>query len=175
MERRTQSRISNANQWERCVHWMDGVTSVVTAFKTITEIDGLQVAMRWLNSRVPYRFTAIFAFEGDMLRNVCFVDKQDPDVTTCTDQPILDSYCTYIHRSWKTFGVEQASTDARVVGHPKRESYQCYYGVPLFDAHGRILGTVCHFDILPQSVIEDVATTLDDLAPVISEAAFERK
>jgi len=154
---------------------LDSVTSVVTVFKTITEIDGLQVAMRWLNSRVPYRFTAIFAFDGDMLRNVCFVDKEDPDVTTCMDQPILDSYCTYIHRSGKTFSVERASTDGRVVGHSKRESYQCYYGVPLFDANGKILGTVCHFDIQPQSVIEDVATTLDDLAPVISEAAFERK
>jgi hypothetical protein len=154
---------------------LDSVTTVVTAFKNITENDGLQVAMRWLNARVPYRFTAVFAFDGDMLRNVCFVDKEHPDVTKCIDQPILDSYCTYVHRSGKLFSVERASTDGRVVGHPKRGSYQCYYGVPLFDTGGKILGTVCHFDILPQSVNEDIATTLDDVAPVITEAVFEKK
>jgi GAF domain-containing protein len=151
------------------------VTSVAQTFQSITEAVGLHAAMRWLNSRVPYRFTAIFAFDGDMLRNICFVDKDDPNVTNCIDQPISNSYCTYIHQSRRTFSVEQASTDARVADHPKRESYQCYYGVPLFDANRKMLGTVCHFDSLPQSVTEDVAATLDDLAPIIAEAAFEKK
>lgn len=154
---------------------LDFVTSVAETFRTITAVGGLNAAMRWLNSRVPYRFTAIFAFDGDMLRNICFVDKDNADVTKCVDQPILDSYCTYIHRSGKPFSVEQASMDARVADHPKRDSYQCYYGVPLVDTNGKILGTVCHFDAVPQSVMEDVATALDDLAPLITEAAFDKK
>jgi GAF domain-containing protein len=141
----------------------------------MTAIEGLDAAMRWLNSPVQYRFTAIFAFEDDMLRNICFVDKDNADITNCVDQPILDSYCTYIVRSGKAFGVEQASTDVRVADHPKRHSYQCYYGVPLIDANGKILGTVCHFDAIPQSVTEDVASALDDLALLITEAAFDKK
>ena len=36
-----------------------------------------------------------------------------------------------------------------------------------------MLGTVCHFDSMPVRVTEDVATVLDDLAPLITEAAFK--
>lgn len=130
--------------------------------------------MRWLNNRVPYRFTAIFAFDGDMLHNVCLVDKSNPEISRCSDQPITESYCMYIHRTSQTFSVEEAPMDERVAAHPKRKSFQCYYGIPLFDSNGKMLGTVCHFDLMPVRVTEEVATVLDDLAPVIAGAAFSK-
>ncbi len=71
----------------------------VEKFKKDLEAGGLWAAMRWLNDRVPYRFTAIFAFEGDSLRNIILVEKEDPSITNCADQPIMDSYCIYIRRS----------------------------------------------------------------------------
>jgi hypothetical protein len=37
------------------------------------EADGLWAGLRWLNDRVPYGFTAIFAFDGEMLRNICLI------------------------------------------------------------------------------------------------------
>lgn len=141
-------------------------------FKMTLQADGLRAAMRWLNDRVPYRFTAIFAFDGDMLRNICLIDKNDQSITSCSDQPITESYCMYIHRSRETFSVEEALLDHRVGAHPKRRTVQCYYGIPLFDSEGKILGTVCHFDSMPVRVTEDVAMVLDDLAPSIAEAAF---
>lgn len=136
--------------------------------------DGLWAAMRWLNATAPYRFTAIFAFEGDMLHNLCLIDKEDPGITHCADQPITESYCIYIHRSGEQFCIEQALHDHRVHGHPKQRSYQCYYGIPLLGADGRLLGTVCHFDTTAVPVSGDVVTALDDLAPIIAEAAFGR-
>lgn len=136
--------------------------------------EGLWSAMRWVNAQVPYRFTAIFRFDGDMLRNVYLVDKLNPEITSCADQPIADSYCIYIRRASKTFSVEQALTDVRVADHPKRQSYQCYYGIPLFDRENRMLGTVCHFDTEPIRVTETVVSTLEVLGPSISEAAFQR-
>jgi GAF domain-containing protein len=78
----------------------------------------------------------------------------------------------YIHHSGERFSVEEASQDGRVASHPKRQSVQCYYGIPLYDANGRLLGTVCHFDSMPVRVTEEVATALDDLASLITEAAF---
>jgi hypothetical protein len=115
-------------------------------FKGTLEADGLWAAMRWLNDRVPYRFTAIFAFQGDMLRNLCLVDKDNADITGCPDQAITDSYCIYIHRSSERFSVEDALLDRRVDGHPRQRSYHCYYGIPLMGPDGNLLGTVCHFD-----------------------------
>jgi hypothetical protein len=81
-------------------------------FKTILKTEGLRAAMRWLNDRVPYRFTAIFAFDGDILRNICLIDKENQSITNCSDQPITESYCMYIHQSGERFSVDQASLDA---------------------------------------------------------------
>lgn len=136
------------------------------------EADGLWGAMRWFNDRVPYRFTAIFAFDGDMLRRICLIDKQNHGITKCSDQPITASYCLQVPRSGERFSVEEASLDRRVAGHPKRQNVRCYYGIPLFDSKGKMLGTVCHFDSMPVRVTEEVATALDDLAPLIADAAF---
>jgi hypothetical protein len=151
------------------------MSSVVGNFKMTLQADGLRAAMRWLNDRVPYRFTAIFAFDGDMLRNICLIDKENQNIAHCADQPITESYCMYIHRSGESFSVEKALLDKRVAVHPKRESVQCYYGIPLFGSEGKILGTVCHFDNTPVRATDDVATVLDDLAPLIAEAAFSAR
>ena len=136
------------------------------------EADGLWAGLRWLNDRVPYRFTAIFAFDGDMLRNICLFDKENQSTTKCSDQPITESNCLYVRRSGERFSLEEASLDKRVALHPKRQSVQCYYGIPLFDSEGKMLGTVCHVDSMHVRVTEEVATALDDVAPLISEAAF---
>ena len=148
------------------------MTSISEKFKRTLALGGLQAAMRWLNDRVPYRYTAIFAFEGDILRNICLIDKENSNITHCSDQSITESYCMYIHRSGERFNVEESALDKRVEEHPKRRSIQCYYGIPLFSSEGKMLGTVCHFDSMPVRVTEAVAEALDDLAPLIAQATF---
>jgi hypothetical protein len=145
---------------------------IAQEFKARLTIDGLWTAMKWLNETVPYRFTAVFAFDGDSLRNVCLVDKENPNITNCSDQPIADSYCVYIHRSGDRFGVEHAMRDKRVEGHPKRQTFQCYYGIPLFGPDGKVKGTVCHFDRDPVHVTADCASALDEVGSLIAHAAF---
>jgi hypothetical protein len=48
-------------------------------------------------------------------------------------------------------------------------------GIPLFNSKGKMLGTVCHFDKIPVRVTEEVVNGLDDLAPLIAEAAFGKE
>jgi len=59
------------------------MASLADKFSGLVKAEGLLGAMRWLNERVPYRFTAIFAFQADVLRNVCLVDKEDANITHC--------------------------------------------------------------------------------------------
>lgn len=151
------------------------MNGIAEQFDTTLRTRGLQAALRWLNDRVPYRFTAIFAFDGDMLRNICLIDKENQGVANCSDQPITESYCMYVHRSHEIFSVEETMLDNRVASHPKRMSVQCYYGIPLFGSNGELRGTVCHFDKMPIHVTEDVASVLDDLAPLIAKAAFSER
>lgn len=131
--------------------------------------------MRVLNDSVPYRYSAIFQFDGDNLHNICLVDKKDLKVSECSDQPIMNSYCTYVRRSAQNFNVEESLVDSRVEDHPKRSIFQSYYGVPLFGPNGQLLGTVCHFDNAPLHVTDRIASDLDDLGDVISMAAFNAK
>jgi GAF domain-containing protein len=151
------------------------MSNIVGKFDRTLQADGLRAAMRWLNDRVPYRFTAIFAFDGDMLRNICLIDKENESISNCSDQSITESYCMYVHRSREMFSVEETLLDSRVAAHPKRKTVQCYYGIPLFGSEGELLGTVCHFDYLPIRVTEGVASGLDNLAPLIAAAAFSKK
>ena len=148
------------------------MTILADKFTSILQADGLTNAMRWLNQREPYRYTAIFAFDGDILRNICFIDKENNNANNCADQSITDSYCMYIKRTAERFAVETALEDRRVDGHPKQQSLQSYYGVPLFGSTGRMLGTVCHFDTVPIPLSQETAETLDDVAPLISHVAF---
>ena len=83
--------------------------------------------------------------------------------------------CLCVGRSGERFSVEEAPLDGRVAGHPKRQSFQSYYGIPLFNSKGKMLGTVCHFDSMPVRVTEEVATALDDLALLIADAAFSNR
>lgn len=145
---------------------------IVETFKSKLAGEGLWAAMHLLNERVPYRFTAVFAFNGDLLRNICLVDKNNPDIFNCPDQPITDSYCIYIHRSGESFSLTEATLDERVKGHPKQHSFQCYYGIPLYGQNEKLLGTVCHFDSAPVHVTDDIVAALDDLAPLIAGAAW---
>jgi GAF domain-containing protein len=157
------------------LHTVGVMPGPVKNFGIILRSEGILAALRWLNDRVPYRFTAVFAFEGDMLHNICLVDKENKATDHCDDQPITESYCIYIHRSRERFSVEDAAVDSRVVDHPKRTSYQCYYGIPLVDSNGRLRGTVCHFDQTPVHLTDDVVSILDDLGPLISQAVFDKK
>jgi GAF domain-containing protein len=138
-------------------------------FQELTADADLWTALRELNAQIPYRYSAVFRFAGDDLRNVCLVDKRDPDVRRGPDQPITDSYCIFIKRSGKEFATEDSQRDARVEEHPKREAFHSYYGIPLIGRDGTLLGTVCHFDADPVRVTEAVVSSLDDVAPIIAK------
>ena len=126
------------------------VSSLVGEFKTTLKADGLRAAMRRLNDRVPYRFTAIFAFDGDMLRNICLIDKTNQSITNCSDQPITESYCMYIHRSGERFSVEESSrwtNESQLI--PSVKVFSVTTAFHCLAPKGKMLGTVCHFDNTP--------------------------
>ena len=149
------------------------IASLRERFRALVRAGGLPAGLRALNTAVPYRYSAVFRFDGDMLRNVCLVDKLDPSVMRCADQPISESYCIYIQRSRRRFSVENAGSDHRVASHPKRTDFQSYYGVPIIGTDGRLIGTVCHFDVNPVLVTDEVVRGLDEVAETIAETLVD--
>ena len=130
----------------------DELPMLADAFRETLESAGLPAALRFLNTRTRHRFTALYRFDAPWLRNVCMVDRENPGLLVTADCAIRESYCSYIFDAEREFDVEDASEDGRVAGHPKRDVLLAYCGVPVFDAGGACVGTLCHFDPRPRLV-----------------------
>ena len=112
--------------------------------------EGLGALLRFLNARTRHRFTAVYRFEPPWLRNVCTVDRENPELTLTADCRIRESYCGFVFEQAERFTVADAAADPRVADHPKRDVLLAYCGVPVFDEAGACIGTVCHFDPRPR-------------------------
>jgi GAF domain-containing protein len=144
--------------------------NAVTTFRQLLRTEGVRAALRFLNSISTHRFTALFRFEGDTLRNLHLIDRDNPQVERCPDLPVLKSYCVYVRDSAKPFLMDDSLHDERVEGHPKRKVVQSYCGVPLIDVDGTLFGTICHFDFKPIPFTQDEAFLLDEVAPLLIQA-----
>ena len=131
---------------------------------------GVRGALQHLNGRTPHRFTSLYRFEGDMLRNVTFFDRQNPDQAKCEDIPVAASYCVFVRDSGTRFVVQDSWFDEQVRDHSKRKVVQCYCGVPLVDRDGRMFGSICHFDVKPGIVSRDDIELLEYMADLLRES-----
>lgn len=115
---------------------------------------GIREAVVFLNSLTSHRFTSLYKFDNATLRNLTFFDRQHPEQNSCDDIPVEASYCVYVRDSSSKFLVEHAELDQRVINHPKRDSIQFYCGVPLTNEDGKMIGTICHFDVKPSRIAD---------------------
>lgn len=143
---------------------------VVQRFREVLVSDGLFEAMRYANDQSEHRFTAIYYFDGPVLRNLLLVDKQDRAVRKCPDLPVLESYCLYVREAVARFQVDAAATDPRVEGHPKQHVVQSYCGIPILAGDGTLWGTICHFDYAPRHYDDDEVAVLEAVAPMVMRA-----
>jgi GAF domain-containing protein len=124
-------------------------------------------ALIYLNGESGHRFTSLYLFEGETLRNVEFYDRERPDLTRTEDIPIMASYCVFLRDGGGTFYTPDSLADTRLEGHPKRRQVRSYCGVPLVDDVGRVFGSVCHFDFEPVPFRPKDVELLEALAPAL--------
>jgi GAF domain-containing protein len=125
---------------------------IIPELKQVFAKGGTRAAVAFLNSLTDQRFTSLFRFDNEMLRNITFYDRERPETNSCEDIPVMASYCVFVRDSSTMFLTTDAQHDTRVNGHPKQSLFQSYCGVPLLDRHGNLMGTICHFDFNPGNV-----------------------
>jgi GAF domain-containing protein len=135
-------------------------------FKSLLQDQGIYEALRFINSTSVHRFTALYAIEGPILRNICLVDKEDEAIRQMDSIKVVDSYCLYVRNSNQKFITPNSLEDPRVAGHPKQASIQSYCGIPLVSARA-MLGTLCHFDFVPLAYTEDEVLLLEMISPIL--------
>jgi hypothetical protein len=107
---------------------------------------GVQAALQYLNSRTPHRYTGIFRFDGDTLRNEALFDRYESTLTKGTDAPMEATYCSLVGRQQAALEINDATTDPRVkdiINTP----VVSYCGVLIRDSEGKPFGSLCHYDM----------------------------
>jgi GAF domain-containing protein len=150
---------------------LESYRQALLQLRSLVETRGVRVGLAFLNSLTGYRFTALYRFDRETLRNVVFYDRENPALATAEPIPVLASYCVFVRDGGDSFHTRHAALDDRIGAHPKRHVLQAYCGVPLRDACGRLLGTLCHFDFHPTGFTRDNLELMEAVAPMLQRAA----
>lgn len=140
--------------------------------KSILATRGLHEVLRFLNDRTPHRFTGLYRYDGDMLRNVCLFDRYSPEARRGDDVVMKDAYCSIAKEAGEHLAFADARTDGRFP-HKNGSPVISYCGVVLRDPDGKPFGALCHYDTSPcQPRISDMPL-LEAAGPLLVEAARE--
>jgi len=143
--------------------------ALVELSRILESAGGLVAALRFLNGRTPHRFTGIYRYDGDMLRNVRLVDTFDERVTKGDDVAMADAYCAIVGERREDMMFSDAKNDPRFA-HKPGSPVVCYCGVLLVDERGEPFGTLCHFDVKPCQAPTNDMPLLRAAAPQILRA-----
>jgi GAF domain-containing protein len=119
-------------------------------FSEILGANGARDALAYLLSLSDYRFIGIFRFQDGKANAAIHYDRENPSVMNATEVPDTATYCCYVRDGNGVFTTANALTDARLEQHPARETVLAYCGVPVMDPSGNLLGTLCHYDLVPR-------------------------
>ena len=143
------------------------IDEVRTGVAAAIESGGVRAGLAYLNALGGHRFTAMYRFDGSMLRNHYYYDRENPSVEDTEDFPVEVTFCVYIRESGRPFVLEDALRDARVEGHPAQHRVRAYCGVPIQDREGNTIGTMCHFDCVPVPATDEVVDVMQAVAPLL--------
>ncbi len=119
-------------------------------FSVILAASGARDALAFLVSLTDYRFISIFRTQGARATAVVHIDRENPAVMSVDEVPADATYCSYATATRERFSTDNAQDDARLVNHAARDTVLSYCGIPILDPSGEVLGTLCHYDVVPR-------------------------
>ena len=139
----------------------------LTEFLEELQRKGLEAGLSVLNQRVPHRFTAVFKFDGAMMRNVAIIDKLGEVVPESIKViPFENSFCQFVLRDG-SFTTHDSAVDDRLQGHVYKGVLNTYEGLPISKNNGELFGTLCHFDFAPLDLPESEFQFLNQAVKVL--------
>jgi GAF domain-containing protein len=138
----------------------------LSELENLLDTEGLHAGLKFLNGRVPHRFTAVYRLDELMLHVVDMVDKDGLDDMKLEAVPLGDSFCQFTLRDG-SFLTASSGGDKRLDGHPYQGVVESYIGLPLTRADGELFGTFCHYDLAGRPVNEDEYAFLTQVAAVL--------
>ena len=140
--------------------------NLLHTFRAHLEQGGLADGLRFLNERVPHRFTGVYRLRDGTLHSVGLFDKLNevlPEGLKAV--PLGDSFCQFVLRDGG-FSTACTAQDERLNGHVYQGVVGSYIGLPLTHRGDDLQGTLCHFDF------EDRAPVSEDEYAFLNKAAL---
>lgn len=120
------------------------------SFEDALKRGGARSALQALAEQSSYRFVSIFRSNDGMATSVVHIDRDDPTSIQAAEVPESATYCSFVRSSRAPFRTEDTLLDGRLNDHAAREVVRSYYGVPIITPEGDIIGTLCHYDLVPR-------------------------
>jgi GAF domain-containing protein len=120
-------------------------------FEHTLDTRGVRAALAYIVSQSDYRFISVFQFRDDKAMAALHFDREHPEQLRSPEVPDTATYCCYVRDSRGVFTTANAMLDARLADHVSRANVLAYCGVPVMDAEGQLLGTLCHYDVVPRN------------------------
>lgn len=128
---------------------------------------GIDEALRVMNAGVAHRYSGIFALDGALLRNTHMFDKLGEVKPEALEVVVLkDSFCQIVLREG-FFLADNTAQDRRLDYSPFQGVVMSYHGVPLLNDRGELHGTLCHFDMVEQSISDEELACLQFTAKLL--------
>lgn len=125
---------------------------------------GVDAAIAELNAGVPHRYTGIFKLDGELLRNTHIFDKLGEARPEGLETVVLkESFCQIVMRDGY-FLTDNTAQDDRLNYSPFKGVVMSYHGVPLLNNAAQLGGTLCHFDLVEQSISDAEFLCLQEAA-----------
>jgi GAF domain-containing protein len=124
---------------------------IFAQFLHTLETSGVRDALAGLLKHTDYRYIGIFRFHNGMATAAVHFDREDPEALRIGEVPQNNTYCYFIKESRGVFTTPNSLQDSRLATHPACEAVQSYCGVPILDAAGDLLGSLCYYDVVPRA------------------------
>ncbi len=127
-----------------------GTEAAFAQFSQTLEAEGLRPALAYLLGLTDYRYIAIYRFKDGMANAALHLDRENPHVLQAQEVPDSATYCCFARDARGLFATADSMVDPRLSSHVAREVVKAYSGVPVMTPEGEILGTLCHYDLVPR-------------------------
>ena len=151
---------------------IDPTAVAFSVFSKLLASDGLRAALYSLLRRTDYRFISIFRFKDGKATSAVHVDREDLSLLQASEVPDTATYCCYVRDGNGAFVTADTLADTRTEGHPAREAVRAYCGIPLVDAEGGFIGTLCHYDLVPRDPAQLDVALLAQVAAAIAASGL---
>ena len=138
------------------------------AVRSVLANRGIVPALALLNDRTPYRFTAIYKLNGEVMHAAHAFDRTAEYRTWLKVVPLGKSFCQYAMEHGE-FVTSHASEDQRLTHRPYAGFVESYYGQVLTRECGTPYGTFIHFDLEPRSIPPEEIDFLREVIPTFLE------